>query len=137
MFYLKRFLNAQNSGGLYDNMTDYPTALQEINSGYKKTHWIWYVFPQMKGLGKSEISEFYGINGREEAYAYMQDPILSKRLIEATEAVLNNEHSAYNIFGQDIIKFRSCMLLFATISDHPVFNKLLRNIIGNEIRTTN
>ena len=69
MFYLKRFLNAQNSGGLYDNMTDYQTALQEINSGHKKTHWIWYVFPQMKGLGKSEISEFYGINGREEAYA--------------------------------------------------------------------
>jgi len=126
MFYLKRFLNSQNSGGLYDNMSDYQTALQEINNGCKRTHWIWYVFPQMKGLGKSKISEFYGINGREEAYAYMQDPILSKRLIEATKAVLNNEHSAYNIFGQDTIKFRACMLLFATISDNPVFKQVIK-----------
>ena len=126
MFYLKRFLNAQNSGGLYDNMTDYRTALQEINNGYKKTHWIWYVFPQMKGLGKSEISEFYGINGREEAYEYMQNPILSERLIKATEAVLNNKHSVYNIFGQDVIKFRSCMLLFATISDNPIFKQVIK-----------
>ena len=126
MFYLKRFLNAQNSGGLYDNMTDYRTALQEINNGCKKTHWIWYVFPQMKGLGKSEISEFYGINGREEAYEYMQNPILSERLIKATEAVLNNKHSVYNIFGQDVIKFRSCMLLFATISDNPIFKQVIK-----------
>jgi uncharacterized protein (DUF1810 family) len=123
---LLRFIHAQDFGGIYDNTSTYSQALEEINNRYKKTHWIWYVFPQMKGLGKSEISEFYGINGREEAYAYMQDLILSKRLIEATEAVLNNEHSAYNIFGQDIIKFRSCMLLFATISDHPVFKQVIK-----------
>ena len=123
---LLRFIHAQDSGSIYDNTSTYQQALQEINNGYKKTHWIWYVFPQMKGLGKFEISEFYGINGREEAYAYMQDSILSKRLIEATEAVLNNEHSAYNIFGQDIIKFRSCMLLFATISDNPVFKQVIK-----------
>ena len=124
MFYLKRFLNAQNSGGLYDNMTDYQTALQEINNGYKKTHWIWYVFPQMKGLGKSEISQFYGIDGREEAKAYIENPVLRERLIEISEAVLNNEKSVYDIFGQDAIKVRACILLFASVSDIPVFKQL-------------
>ena len=58
MFYLQRFLNAQNSGGLYDNMSDYQTALQEIKEGYKKTYWIWYVFPQMNTLCHSEITKF-------------------------------------------------------------------------------
>jgi len=124
-FYLKRFLDAQESGGLYDNMTNYHTALQEIRAGHKKTHWIWYVFPQMKGLGKSNLSEYYGINGREEAYEYVANPVLRDRLVEATEAVLNNEHSAYDIFGNDVIKFRACILLFASISDIPVFRQVL------------
>lgn len=125
MFYLQRFLNAQESGGLYDDMPNYETALQEIRSGHKKTHWIWYIFPQMKGLGSSELSDFYGINGREEAYAYIEHPILGQRLIEAVKTVLDSEHSAYDIFGQDIIKFRACILLFATISDNPVFKQII------------
>ena len=125
MFYLQRFLNAQESGGLYDDMPNYETALQEIQSGHKKTHWIWYIFPQMKGLGSSELSDFYGINGREEAYAYIGHPVLGQRLIEAAKAVLDSEHSAYDIFGQDIIKFRACILLFATISDNPVFKQII------------
>lgn len=124
MFYLKRFINAQNSGNVEYGTESYETALAEIKAGHKKTHWIWYVFPQLKGLGKSHLSQFYGIDGREEAYAYMENPILSKRLIEATEAVLNNEKSAYDIFGSDVIKFRSCMLLFSTVSDNPVFKQL-------------
>ena len=124
-FYLKRFLNAQESGGLYDNMPDYQTALQEIRNGYKRTHWIWYVFPQMKGLGHSELSQFYGINGREEAYAYIAHPVLRERLIEATRAVLNSPHSVYDIFGQDIIKFRASMLLFASVSDIPEFKQII------------
>ena len=122
---LLRFIHAQDSGGIYDNTSTYSEALQEIKNGYKKTHWIWYVFPQMKGLGKSEISEFYGIDGREEAYAYIAHPVLRARLIEITEAVLNNEHSAYSIFGADIIKFRACMLLFASVSDIPVFKQIV------------
>ena len=85
---------------------------------------MWYIFPQMIGLGKSEKSKFYGLT-REEAKDYMEHPILSKRLIEATEAVLNNQKSAYEIFGYDVIKFRSCMLLFASVSDEPVFKKVL------------
>lgn len=124
-FYLQRFLNAQESGGLYDNMSDYQTALQEIRNGHKRTHWIWYVFPQMKGLGHSELSKFYGIDGREEAYAYIAHPILRERLIEATRAVLNNEHSVYDIFGSDTIKVRASMLLFASVSDIPEFKQII------------
>ena len=122
---LLRFIHAQDCGGIYDNTSTYKEALQEIRNGYKKSHWIWYVFPQMKGLGKSEISEFYGINGREEANEYISNPILRKRLIEATQAVLNNKYSVYEIFGNDIIKFRACMLLFASVSDEPIFKKII------------
>lgn len=123
---LLRFIHAQDSGGIYDNTSTYTQALQEIKNGHKQTHWIWYVFPQMRGLGKSEISQFYGINGREEAYEYIANPILRDRLIEATEAVLNNEHSAYDIFDNDTIKFRACMLLFSTISDNPIFKQVIK-----------
>ena len=125
MNHLQRFLNAQESGGLYDNMPNYQTALEEIKAGHKKTHWIWYIFPQMKGLGTTVLSEYYGINGREEAYAYMEHPILRQRLIEVTQAVLNNKHSVYDIFGNDTIKVRACMKLFASVSDEPVFKQLI------------
>ena len=122
-FYLQRFLNAQNSGGLYDNMPNYETALQEIRNGHKRTHWIWFVFPQMKGLGRSQLSEFYGINGRDEARAYIEHPILKERLIEATQATM--KHDVYSLFGPDVIKFRACMLLFASVSDEPVFKQVI------------
>ena len=126
MFYLQRFVNAQDSGLVEYGTASYETALREIKEGRKRTHWIWYVFPQMKGLGHSQLSQFYGINGREEAYAYMDHPVLSQRLIEATEAVLNNEKSAYEIFGNDTVKFRSCMRLFASVSSNPVFKKVIQ-----------
>lgn len=126
MFYLQRFVNAQDTGLVEYGTASYETALREIKEGRKRSHWIWYVFPQMKGLGRSQLSQFYGINGREEAYAYMDHPVLSQRLIEATEAVLNNEKSAYEIFGNDTVKFKSCMRLFATVSDHPVFKKVIQ-----------
>ena len=84
---LLRFIHAQDSGGIYDGTGTYVEALQEVKSGHKSGHWVWYVFPQMKGLGKSEISQFYGINGREEAKAYIAHPILRERLIEISEAV--------------------------------------------------
>ncbi len=126
MFYLQRFLNAQDSGLVEYGTASYKTALREIKEGRKRGHWIWYVSPQMKGLGRSQLSQFYGINGREEAYAYMDHPVLSQRLIEATEAVLNNEKSAYEIFGNDTVKFKSCMRLFATVSSNPVFKKVIQ-----------
>ena len=123
---LQRFINAQDYGGIYDNTSTYAKALEEIKNGCKESHWIWYIFPQMKGLGHSKLSNYYGIKDRQEAYAYMENPILSSRLIEATEAVLNNKHTAYEIFGSDTIKFRSCMLLFSTISDNPVFKQVIQ-----------
>ena len=85
---------------------------------------MWYVFPQMKGLGHSEMAEFYGINGREEAKTYIEHPVLKERLVEICEAVLGNEHSAYEIFGSDTLKFRACILLFASVSDIPVFKQI-------------
>ena len=121
---LLRFVHAQDSGGLYDGTGTYAEALQEVKSGHKFGHWIWYVFPQMKGLGKSEISQFYGINGREEAKAYIENPILRERLVEISEVVLNNEKSVYEIFGNDAIKVRACILLFASVSDIPVFKQI-------------
>ena len=125
MFYLQRFVNAQNFGNIEFGTESYTTAIIEIKNGRKKTHWIWYIFPQLKGLGHSQISEFYGLNGREEAKAYIEHSLLKERLIEATEAVLNNEKTPYEIFGNDVIKFRSCMLLFASISDEPIFKKVV------------
>ena len=121
---LLRFVHAQDNGGIYDGTGTYSQALQEVRAGHKRGHWIWYVFPQMKGLGKSEISEFYGINGREEAKAYIEHPVLRERLVEICEAVLNSETSVYDIFGSDAIKVRSCILLFASVSDIPVFKQI-------------
>jgi uncharacterized protein (DUF1810 family) len=121
---LLRFVHAQDSGGIYDGTGTYAQALEEVKAGHKRGHWIWYVFPQMKGLGHSEISEYYGINGREEAKAYIEHPILRKRLVEICEIVLNSETSVYNIFGHDTIKVRSCILLFASVSDIPIFKQI-------------
>ncbi len=121
---LLRFIHAQDSGGIYDGTGTYAEALQEVKAGHKRGHWIWYVFPQMKGLGKSEISEFYGINGREEAKTYIEHPVLRERLVEICEAVLNSETSVYDLFGRDAIKVRSCVLLFASVSDIPVFKQI-------------
>lgn len=121
---LERFLHAQDSGGIYDGTGTYAEALQEVKNGHKSGHWIWYIFPQMKGLGRSEISQFYGINGREEAKAYIEHPVLRERLVEICEAVLNSEKSVYDIFGQDAIKVRSCILLFESVCDIPVFKQL-------------
>ena len=121
---LLRFIHAQDSGGLYDGTGTYAEALQEVKAGHKRGHWMWYVFPQMKGLGHSEMAGFYGINGREEAKAYIEHPVLKERLVEISEAVLGNEHSAYEIFGADTIKFRACILLFASVSDIPVFKQI-------------
>ena len=121
---LLRFVHAQDCGGLYDGTGTYAEALQEVKAGRKRGHWMWYVFPQMKGLGHSEMAEFYGINGREEAKAYIEHPVLKERLVEICEAVLGNEHSAYEIFGSDTLKFRACILLFASVSDIPVFKQI-------------
>lgn len=103
----------------------YNTALKEVKSGKKTTHWIWYIFPQMKGLGKSGMSQTYAIKDRPEAYAYIAHPYLKRNLVEISEAVLNNKKSVYEIFGNDAIKVRSCMKLFSTVSNEPVFKRII------------
>lgn len=114
---INRFLRAQE--GVYE------TALAEVKAGHKRTHWIWYIFPQMRGLGHSRNSYLYGIKDREEAKEYIANPVLRDRLVEITQAVLDSEHSVYDIFGDDVIKVRSCMKLFASVSDIQVFKKLM------------
>ena len=117
---LDRFIEAQNHHNAYQ------IALKEIRSGKKKTHWVWFVFPQMAGLGKSEKSIFYGISHRGEAYDYIANPTLRARLIEATEAAYYNEKTVYEIFGHDAIKVACCMKLFASVSDIPIFKQMLK-----------
>lgn len=80
----------------------------------------------MWGLGKSERSKFYAIQKRDEAIAYINNPVLRDRLVEITEAVYNSEKTVYEIFGNDAIKVRSCMLLFASVSDIPIFKKMIQ-----------
>lgn len=115
-----KFLEAQNQV--------YLKALSEIKNGKKDTHWMWYIFPQMKGLGSSETAQFYGIKNLNEATAYLQHPVLGQHLTEISSAVLQLEgKTAADIFGSpDDMKLRSCMTLFASVENsHPVFDKVL------------
>jgi uncharacterized protein (DUF1810 family) len=120
-FALSRFLSAQE--GVYEQ------ALSEIKSGLKRTHWMWFIFPQIAGLGFSTTSQFYGIKTIEEARAYLNHPVLGTRLRECAEAALAvTGRSASSIFGSpDDIKLRSCATLFAKVDAEPdsVFDRLL------------
>jgi len=107
---------------------DYPRALAEIRSGRKRTHWMWYVFPQLEGLGSSAISRRYAIRDLAEAEAYLGHPVLGARLKECCEAALQVEgRSAQEIFGSpDDMKFHSCATLFAAVSPAgSVFDRVL------------
>jgi uncharacterized protein (DUF1810 family) len=107
---LKRFTSAQK--GVFD------VALAELEDGRKRSHWIWFIFPQLDGLGRSSTAQFYGIKGIEEARAYLAHPVLGPRLEECARAVLSVEgRTASEIFGYpDDIKLRSSMTLFAVAS---------------------
>lgn len=126
-FRLTRFLDAQENA--------YPTALRELRAGKKRSHWIWYIFPQLKGLGLSSTSEIYGVTGLAEARAYLTNPILRQRLLDATEAMLAHDtFDAATILGElDALKFRSCLTLFALADpDEPIFTKALKRFFGGE-----
>ena len=104
----------------------YPRALEEVKNGRKVTHWIWYIFPQLKGLGHSNKSIYYGLDGIDEARAYLAHPVLGARLREITTAVLQSDKSADEIFGGiDTIKLRSCMTLFNEVAEDDLFTKVL------------
>lgn len=105
----------------------YAQALQEVKNGKKETHWMWWIFPQMRGLGKSERSQFYGIPDRDQARLFLEHPYLGKHLIEITQAVFDSDKTLYEIFGADVIKFRSCMKLFASLENT---NKIFKQIIN-------
>ena len=125
---LNRFLDAQKN--------TYETALEEIRFGQKRTHWMWYIFPQLKGLGISPMAQKYGIDGIKEARAYLEHPILSVRLKEISNEVLSlNERNPEKIFGYtDALKLRSSMTLFAHISKRgSVFHCVLEKYYFNDM----
>lgn len=116
---LQRFLDAQSYC--------YSKALQEVQDGLKRSHWIWFIFPQLAILGHSYNAKYYGISGYDEAEAYLKHPLLSERLRAITKALLTHtDKDAVEIFGGiDAIKVRSCMTLFDAVSPDDVFQEVL------------
>jgi uncharacterized protein (DUF1810 family) len=126
-FDLERFVDAQND--------QYPQVLRELAAGRKTSHWMWYVFPQIKGLGSSFTAQKYAISSLDEARAYLEHPVLGARLRECTERVLLVQgRSAHAIFGSpDDLKFRSCMTLFSRAAEDPaIFEQALAKYYGGE-----
>lgn len=106
----------------------YFRALDEIKKGKKQTHWMWFIFPQLAGLGQSEMSIFYGIKGIEEAKDYLAHPLLGSRLIEISAALLQHKGVSSRVIMGDIdsMKLRSSMTLFACVSeDDSIFHKVI------------
>lgn len=106
----------------------YLRALNEIKNGCKQSHWMWFVFPQIRGLGFTDYNVYYGIKDLEEARHYLNDPVLGKRLIEISEAVLSQQgRTTIEIFGKpNDRKLKSCMTLFSQIENtSPIFQKVL------------
>ncbi len=126
-FDLDRFVRAQNAGGTYAQ------ALAELRNGRKVSHWMWFVFPQIAGLGRSSMAQRYAISSVAEARAYLAHPVLGSRLLEATSAVVERTGlSAEQVFGGiDAVKLRSSMTLFAAADPtQPVFTQVLESFFG-------
>ncbi len=125
---ISRFLDAQKY--------DYDIALREIRGGRKRSHWIWYIFPQLKGLGFSRMSDYYGIDGLGEAKAYLSEPVLRQRLEEITGALLELESSdAGAVMGYpDDLKLKSSMTLFCIADpDQPLYRKVLEKYFDGKM----
>ena len=126
-FGLQRFVEAQ--------ARNYPDALRELRAGRKASHWMWYVFPQVAGLGSSAMAQTYAIASVEEARAYLDHPMLGRRLRECVEATLAVQgRSAHAVFGSpDDLKFRSCLTLFAAAAPgEPLFRAALDAYFAGE-----
>jgi uncharacterized protein (DUF1810 family) len=117
---LSRFVDAQGSGV-------YEQALRELRAGRKQGHWIWFVLPQLAGLGRSSTSQYYALSGLDEARAYLAHPVLGPRLVESAQALLDLPgDDAVAVLGPiDAVKLRSSMTLFARAGDDPVFRAVL------------
>jgi uncharacterized protein (DUF1810 family) len=121
-FNLERFVRAQDAGGTYAR------AITELAEGEKRSHWMWFVFPQLTGLGRSPTARQFAISSREEAKAYLAHAVLGRRLIECTRLVAASPHErAEQIFGGiDAMKLRSSMTLFLRAApDEPLFSEVL------------
>ena len=118
-FNLERFVSAQ--APVFD------TALKELQAGRKRSHWMWFIFPQLKGLGHSATAQFYGVGSLAEAQAYLNHPLLGSRLRRCTETVLTSRAaSVRELFGSpDDLKFCSSMTLFSLAADDPLFGRAL------------
>ena len=127
---MQRFIDAQRL--MYDQ------ALGEIKAGKKYDHWIWFIFPQIKGLGKSPNARYFGINGLEEAREYYAHPVLGARLKEVTQELLKHDISAEEIFGRlDAMKVWSSMTLFLEATGDEMFRQVLDKFYGGRLdRTT-
>lgn len=119
MYDIDRFIKMQE---LY-----YEIALSEIKDGYKRTHWIRYIFPQLKGLGQSYNSEYYGLDSVNEVIEYMKNPYLRNNMIEICNELYKLDDSIENIFGYpDYLKLNSCMTLFEySIPEEKIFGKII------------
>lgn len=126
---LHRFLKAQH--GVFQ------TAIDELESGLKRSHWIWFIFPQLHGLGHSENSKKYGIHDLREAKAYLDHPILGSRLVQATRAILDSKVHPREVLGEiDYQKFISCMTLFMlAAADHSIFASVLQDLSTIDMTT--
>ena len=125
---LSRFVQAQD-----ELFCDYGQALKEVQEGYKYTHWIWYIFPQLRALGHSRRAKYFGISDLDEAVRYMKHPVLSARLREISGALLEHKgkKTALKIFGEiDSVKVRSCMTLFDAVSPDDIFQEVLDAFYG-------
>lgn len=124
---LLRFKNAQDS--------NYKDVLKELQNGRKDTHWIWYVFPQIQGIGRSDTCRYFSIKSIEEAENYLKDPVLGKRLHECTQLILDiPDKNAIDIFGvTDYLKVKSSMTLFCNASpENPIFKEVLDKYFKSE-----
>lgn len=127
---INRFIEAQD----IPYFSGYQQALKEITAGKKVNHWVWYIFPQLRGLGISERSWYFGITGRTEAAEYLNHPVLGPRMRQITEALLSHSGlEAKVILGNtDALKVRSCMTLFDMISPHDIFAQVLEVFYHNQ-----
>lgn len=126
-----RFLEAQDNGV-------YERALAEIQSGQKKSHWMWFIFPQLKGLGHSYTAQYYAIQDSEMARQYIEHPILRKRLLEISQAVLDlDTNNIADVFGYpDYLKFQSCMTLFSVVAPQcEVFQQNINHYFNGSLCT--
>jgi uncharacterized protein (DUF1810 family) len=126
-FDLQRFLDAQDGGGTHD------TALAELRAGRKRSHWMWFVFPQLAGLGHSPMARHYAISGPDEARAYLAHPVLGERLRACARALtaLDATDPVAVLGGTDAQKLQSSMTLFAAVApDEPVFTTVLEQYFG-------